>query len=142
GYVLNSDVESFTIDSNHISHTIAFENEKTKVRLGKVDATTGNYIAGAVLRLTREDGGMDAITFTSEDHATVIEGLSSGTYILEEVSAPTGYITSNSKVTFELDASGDTRNISLRSDFATISVQDKKLVIDTAGVGGYEFQLY
>lgn len=142
GYVLNSDVESFTIDSNHISHTIALENEKTKVRLGKVDATTGNYIAGAVLRLTREDGGMDAITFTSEDHATVIEGLSSGTYILEEVSAPTGYITCNSKVTFELDASGDTRNISLRSDYATISVQDKKLVIDTAGVGGYEFQLY
>ncbi len=37
------------------------------------------------------------MTFVSEENATSIKGLKVGKYILEEVKAPDGYVTSNSK---------------------------------------------
>lgn len=141
GYLVNTELQEITIDASHPTATVDFKNEKTTVRLGKVDATTGNYISGATLRLSREDGNMEPVTFVSENKATVFRGLAAGVYILEEISAPNGYITSNSKITFELDSTGTTKNVSLRSDFVSIMIQDKKVVIDTNGVKGYEFQL-
>lgn len=141
GYILNNDLESFTLDEEHPTVTVSFKNKQTTVKLGKVDATTGNYVAGATLQLSRQDGGMDSITFVSDSKASVFRGLKSGVYILEELAAPSGYITSGSKVTFELDEEGKTKNISLKSDFVSISVKDKKLSIDTDGVSGYKFQL-
>lgn len=141
GYVLNSKETTFTIDASHPTATISLENEQTTVRLGKIDAKTGNYLPGATLKLTREDNTMEEKTFISEDKATVFRGLASGVYVLEEVKAPDGYITNNSKITFELDSTGKTKNISLKSDYLTISIKDKKLNIDTNGVAGYEFQL-
>ena len=141
GYVVNSKTVKFTIDENNYSIVVSFENEKTTVKLGKVDAKTGDYLPGATLQLSREDGTMDPITFVSEEKATEFRGLASGSYILEEISAPAGYIASNSKITFELDSTGKTKNISLKSDYISVSVQDKKLKIDTKGVDGYQFDL-
>ncbi len=141
GYVLNDELLSFTVEEDNPSVTVSFEDKQTTVKLGKVDANTGNYVAGAVLKLSRQDGTMDDVTFVSEEKATVFRGLASGVYILEEVSAPDGYITSNSKITFELDNLGKTKNIALKSDLISISVSNKRLEIDTNGVDGYEFQL-
>ena len=141
GYVVNSKTVKFTIDESNYSIVVSFENEKTTVKLGKVDAKTGDYLPGATLQLSREDGTMDPITFVSEEKATEFRGLASGSYILEEISAPAGYIASNSKITFELDSTGKTKNISLKSDYISVSVQDKKLKIDTKGVDGYQFDL-
>lgn len=141
GYLVNQKLQEITVDAEHPTITVNFKNEKTTVRLGKVDAITGNYVAGATLRLSREDGSMDPIMFVSDNKATVFRGLATGVYVLEEISAPSGYIMSNSKITFELDSTGATKNISLRSEFVSITIQDKKVVIDTNGVKGYEFQL-
>ena len=142
GYYLNSTPVSFTVSESNTSQNIEIQNTKTSVKLGKVDATTGKYIAGAELKLSREDGNMEPITFVSEDKAKVFEGLSIGKYILEEISAPEGYVTSNSKVSFEIASDGKTKNISLKSEYANISIQNKKLVIDTNKVAGYQFQLF
>lgn len=141
GYIKNDELEKITLSEENPSVTVDFANEKTTVKIGKVDATTGNYIAGATLRLSRQDGGIEPITFVSEEKATVFRGLTSGIYVLEEIEAPVGYITSHSKVTFEVDSFGKTKNISLKSDYISITVQDKKLHIDTNGVSGYQFQL-
>lgn len=141
GYILNSETVEFTVDAQHTSFVVELENQQTVVKLGKVDATTGNYLPGATLQLSREDGSMEPITFVSEDKATEFRGLASGSYVLEELSAPAGYIETNSKITFELDSTGKTKNISLKSDYITVSVQNKKLQIDTKGVGGYQFEL-
>ena len=141
GYILNSETVEFTVDATHTSFVVELENEQTTVKLGKIDAQTGDYLPGATLQLSREDGSMDPITFVSEDKATEFKGLASGSYVLEEISAPAGYIETNSKITFEVDSTGKTKNISLKSDYITVSVQDKKLQIDTKGVAGYEFKL-
>ena len=141
GYILNSSLEEFTIDSSNPVATVRFEDEKTTVKVGKLDANTGNYIAGATLRLSRQDSNMEPITFVSEDHATEFRGLATGVYVLEEIEAPSGYITSHSQITFELDSLGKTKNISLKSDLISVSLRDKKLSIDTNGVSGYKFEL-
>ena len=142
GYYLNSTPVSFTVSESNTSQNIEIQNTKTSVKLGKVDATTGKYIAGAELKLSREDGNMEPITFVSEDKARIFEGLSIGKYILEEASVPEGYVTSNSKISFEISSDGKMKNISLKSEYANISIQNKKLVIDTNKVAGYQFQLF
>lgn len=142
GYILNKELVPFTIDNNNSSFTVSLKNEKTTVKLGKIDATTKEYIAGATLKLSREDGNMEPITFTSENKATIFSGLALGTYILEEINAPNGYITSASKITFELDSEGKTKNISLKSNYISIEIENKKIKIDTKGINGYQFQLY
>lgn len=141
GYVVNSSLESFDIDEENPTINITFENKKTTVKLGKVDASSGKYVAGATLKLSRVDGGMEDITFISEDKATVFRGLAAGSYILEEISAPAGYVGNDSNITFDIDAAGNTKNVALKSEFISISVQNKQLHIDTNGVSGYEFQL-
>lgn len=142
GYVVNSSLKQFTIDYEHPTIIVEFENSQTMVKLGKVDSSSGDYIAGATLRLSRVDGGMEAITFVSENKATVFRGLARGDYVLEEVSAPSGYVGTNSKITFSIDSLGKTKNVSLKSDFVQIHVKDKRLHIDTNGVSDYEFQLF
>lgn len=141
GYVINDSLESFTIDEENPNVEVSFKNKKTVVKLGKVDVSTGKYIAGATLKLSRVDGGMEDITFISEDKATVFRGLAAGSYILEEISAPAGYVGNDSNITFDIDAAGNTKNVALKSEFISISVQNKQLHIDTNGVSGYEFQL-
>lgn len=141
GYLLNDEVERFVINEDNPKVTVSFKDEIMSLKVGKVDASTGNYIAGATLKLSREDGGMEAITFVSSEKATVFKGLKEGNYILEEISAPPGYITSSSKIHFVLDSSSKTTKVSLESENLSIRVEDKKLVIDTNGQSGYEFKL-
>ena len=97
---MNNETVEFTIDATHTSFVVELENEQTTVKLGKIDAQTGDYLPGATLQLSREDGSMDPITFVSEDKATEFKGLASGSYVLEEISAPAGYIETNSTITF------------------------------------------
>ena len=84
---------------------------------------------------------MEPITFVSDSEPYVVKGLVPGIYALEEVEAPVGYVTSNSKIIFEVLETGKIQKVSLESDFVSISVTDKKLVIDTKGVDGYKFNL-
>lgn len=142
GYVVNSSLESFDIDEENPTINITFENKKTTVKLGKVDASSGKYVAGATLKLSRVDGAMESITFISEDNPTIFRGLATGSYVLEEIKAPDGYVGNDSKITFDIDTSGNTKNVALKSEFISISVQNKQLHIDTNGVSGYEFQLF
>ena len=46
---------------------------------------------------------------------------------------PSGYVGTNSKITFSIDSLGKTKNVSLKSDFVQIHVKDKRLHIDTNG---------
>ena len=141
GYVLDSSLHQFVLDDDNYNINITIENKPTVLSLTKTDASTGEVIVGATLRLTRQDGDMDPITFVSDSEPYVVKGLVPGIYALEEVEAPVGYVTSNSKIIFEVLETGKIQKVSLESDFVSISVTDKKLVIDTKGVDGYKFNL-
>lgn len=72
----------------------------------KVDASTGEGVEGATLRVVNSNGKvMDEWTTTKEIHE--IKNLPEGTYTLSEVKAPEGYLKSDEKVTFKIDANGN-----------------------------------
>ena len=142
GYIKNNDSKCFVVDENTTNMKVKFENEQIVLRLAKVDSSTGEYIPGALLKLSRKDGTMTPITFTSTEFDYEIKGIRAGEYILEEVNAPVGYITSDSKIEFNVYETGKVQAKRLISNNITISIMNKKLVIDSNGIDGFKFRLY
>ncbi|MBO5138948.1 MAG: hypothetical protein J6B89_04880 [Bacilli bacterium] len=145
GYITSSKKEIFTIDDNTTSKKVTFENDKIILRLAKVDASTGKNIAGATMRLSKTDGSIDPITFVSTESDYEVDGpnnkITPGTYILEELNSPTGYITSDSKIEFEVYSTGKVQTRKIISNNITISINNKKLIIDSNKISGFKFIL-
>ena len=141
GYLLNEERITININDNTRVYTYNISNEKNSVAIVKRDASTGEIISGAALKLSSINGNMEPITFVTTNEPYIVSGLTPGQYSLEEVEAPDGYITSNSKIIFEVLNTGKVQEVSLDSDFISISVNNRKLVIDTKGIEGYQFNL-
>lgn len=108
GYVLNDQIIEFTISDTNRNIAIRFKNAaiNKKATIIKVDADTGEAVAGAVLVVKDSDGNVvEQFTTTTEEY--VIEGLEDGTYTVEEVEAPAGYEKTDEVYTFTIS---DTEN--------------------------------
>ncbi len=117
GYKITKDIK-FVIDENEKVITtgstttdengetiILIEDEKTSVRISKVDLADGEPIEGAKIQVIDAEGNIiEAWTSTKEVH--IIEGLKTGVeYTLKETEAPDGYkITMD--ITFVIDEEG------------------------------------
>ena len=110
GYVPLSNRESFVVDENTTNIQVVIENEKTRLSLGKVDASSGAYVSGARLRLM-DSNDREVETFTTSNAPYVIEGLSYGTYYLEEVEAPSGYIKTDGVVEINFNSSNSSSSV-------------------------------
>ena len=106
GYKLNTNVSKFTVSDTNKNIRINFENapKKVMVSIAKVDSATGSQIAGAVL-VVKDSQGQIVYKFTSTNETEVITDIDNGTYTVEEISAPDGYIKSDKVVTFTIDDS-------------------------------------
>ncbi len=141
GYVLDNSLHEFTISDDNPDVNVVIENQPIVLRLGKIDANTGDYISGALMRLTREDGTMDPVEFVSTDEAYVVSRIPAGIYSLSEVEPPEGYISSGSKVVFEVLETGEVQTMNISSDIITVTINGNRVVIDSNGVSGYKFEL-
>ena len=103
GYLLNSTPIKFTITNTNRDIKIKVENtpRETVVNIIKIDASTGNPLAGAVL-LVKDSAGETVAQFTSTTEPYVLTDLDNGTYTVEEVSAPAGYKHSTEIKTFTI----------------------------------------
>ena len=141
GYVLDNSLHKFTINSSNYDFTITLKNKLNEVRLGKIDAKTKKYIKGATLKLSSVTySDFEPVTFVSEENATSIKGLNVGKYILEEVKAPEGYVTSNSKIYFDVTSSGEVKTETIKNDILSISINNKKVTVNANK--GYSFTIY
>ena len=104
GYILSDHVTSFTVDDVNRTFTITIENtaKKSVVNIVKVDQETNQPLAGAEL-VVRNSAGAEVARFVSTTQAYVLTDLANGTYTVEEVTAPAGYMKSNEKITFTID---------------------------------------
>lgn len=104
GYELKEEVVKITIDDNNREQKISVSNEAKErvVNIVKVDKSTGNPLAGAVI-VVKNASGEEVVRFTSTTDPYVLTGLEDGTYTVEEISAPNGYQKSNEIYTFTLD---------------------------------------
>ena len=141
GYVLDNSLHKFTINSSNYDFTITLKNKLNEVRLGKIDAKTKKYIKGATLKLSSVTySDFEPVTFVSEENATSIKGLKVGKYILEEVKAPDGYVTSNSKIYFDVTSGGEVKTETIKNDILSISINNKKVTVNANK--GYSFTIY
>ena len=104
GYLLNTNVTEFTITDTNRSIEVSFENapKNVVVNITKVDQETNEALAGAVLAVKNSDG-QEIARFTTTSEAYVLTDIENGTYTVEEISAPAGYIKSDDVITFTVD---------------------------------------
>lgn len=104
GYIRNTSVYKFTITDNHKNIRANFENapQKIVVTITKVDDDTKQPLAGAVMVLKDVNGNI-VYKFTSTLQPEVITDIEKGTYTLEELSAPEGYIRNTNVHKFTID---------------------------------------
>ena len=104
GYILNKQPYKFTItDTNkNIKITIPNTPKSVVVNITKIDKETNAPLAGAVL-VVRKSDGTEVVRFTTTAEAYVLTNLEDGTYSVEELSAPAGYIKSNEVISFTVD---------------------------------------
>ena len=144
GYIKSDKNVYFTVDDNTTTEVVTFENEKIVLRLSKIDASTGKNISGATLKLSKKDGSIEPIIFVSTDSDVEISGpnITPGIYILEEVQAPSGYVSSSSKIEFEVFSTGKVQTKSLISNNISLSIKNKSLIIDSNKIPGFKFKVF
>ena len=103
GYILNSTPVKFTITDTNRDIEIKVKNtpRDSVVNILKVDASTGNPLAGAILVL-KNASGEEIKRFTTTTEPEVFTDLPNGTYTVEEIQAPAGYMHSSKVVTFTI----------------------------------------
>ena len=141
GYILDTKKYPLVIDSNTKNITVTIRNVPISVEFAKIDAKTNKLISGAKLKLSRQDGSMDPITWTTENTKKVIKKLAVGTYILEEVEPAPGYVNNGNKVVFEVKNTGKVQTVNMKDNYITLSINNKKLSVDTNGEAGFKFEL-
>jgi TQXA domain-containing protein len=106
GYLLNTNVTKFTISESNKNIKVTIENapKKVVVNITKVDQETNSPLAGAVL-VVKDSAGNEVARFTTTEESYVLTDLADGTYTVEEESAPEGYIKSSEKISFTIDDS-------------------------------------
>ena len=104
GYKLNTTPVTFTVTASNQNVTVKVYNEpkETVVNILKVDNETQKPLAGATLVVRKADG-TEVVRFTSTTEPYVLTNLEDGTYTVEEITAPAGYILSSEKKTFTID---------------------------------------
>ena len=72
------------------------------VNIVKIDQETKQPLSGDVLVVKKADG-TEVARFTTTTNPYVLTDLPNGTYTVEEVSAPAGYVLNTEKITFTID---------------------------------------
>ena len=92
GYEKTDEIYEFTVDKDNRDVTVTIENTPIEklVNILKVDAATGNPLAGATLVVKDSEGNVIEEFVTTEEPHT-ITGLKDGEYTVEETKAPEGY---------------------------------------------------
>lgn len=104
GYILNTKKTVVNVTSKTREITVNIENKPkvVVVNINKIDQATNSPLAGAVL-LVKDSKNKEIARFTTTEDPYVLTGLENGTYTVQEVSAPSGYITSNEIISFTID---------------------------------------
>ena len=129
GYALNKNVSKFTITDTNRNIKINFENAPKNVVINiiKVDEETNEPLAGATL-VIRDESGEIVYKYVTTTEPEVITDLENGTYTVEEIEAPAGYVKSDRVVKFTIDDEHQSHQITFKNtkevdvpDTATVS---------------------
>ena len=131
GYVLDEDNHKDVeiVDAEEPT-VVTFANEEmAQLEITKVDADTGETLAGATIRVALDDGSDYWDVYTNASGKATLTNMKSGTYTITEIVAPEGYLLNEESVTIKLEA-GKTATVTLK-DKAKPGIVIKKYDEDT-----------
>ena len=131
GYHLNEKVFTAELEENQTVTVTILDKVKPGLIIRKVDAETGAPLTGAVFTVTRADGSLIGEYLSDANGMIVIENLPEGTYIIEEIQPPEGYLLDgeNSKKTVNLSFE-NSQEVVFR-DHAKPKLLIRKIDVDT-----------
>lgn len=147
GYAATGERKEFTFsyageDTKEVVFDYSFENQPTRVKLSKTDATTGKELPGARLEVRDEEGNI-VDKWISSDSPHMIEGLEAGkVYTLREESAPRGYVIAE-EIRFRVLDTEKIQSVIMKDDCVSGKVLLHKTdQITGKPLEGVEFTLY
>ncbi len=115
GYVLSTEKIIFKVTRDGKTSTVTMYNKPEEVKenvivITKKDITNDKELPGATLTIKDSKGNViDKWVSGNESH--IIKGLAAGTYTLEEISAPKGYVLNKEVITFEVKDNGEVTEV-------------------------------
>lgn len=115
GYVLSNEKITFEVTRDGKTSKVVMYNKPEDVKenivvITKKDITNDSELSGATLIIKDAEGNIiDKWVSGNESH--IIKGLAAGTYTLEEISAPKGYILNKETITFEVKDNGEVTEV-------------------------------
>lgn len=129
GYDKQTQTWTFEISkaSNQHSYTKEIMNTMTKadVKLMKVDSDTREPLAGAQFRVKGPDG-YDTTVTSGESGRVTLKGITLGTYTIQEIKSPEGYVLDNREVQIEINDHGKTYEINIPNKLIRGNIEIEK----------------
>lgn len=113
GYLVASDV-AFEVAEGVPVTQVEMVDEPTRVEAGKVDAATGEPLAGATMQVVDAEGEV-VEEWVSGDEPHLIEALAPGDYVLREAEAPEGYGLAED-VPFTVEETADVQAVTMEDE--------------------------
>lgn len=119
GYLTDRTVYSFEIGENGHPTDSSYEmgheiyNDCTQLEVLKVDGSSGHALKGALLIL-KDHSGKEVARWKSGEKAQRLEALRPGSYTLEELEAPSGYLKAQ-PMNFTLEEMGDIQKVVMKN---------------------------
>lgn len=98
------DAELYLDVDNPKAERTFYNAPHTGIKVTKVDASTGQTLAGAVIQITEISAGIPYSMTTGSDGVAHFTGLRPGSYAVTEITSPTGYILNNRVYPVELES--------------------------------------
>lgn len=128
GYIKSSETKKLVLSANSLSVTGTITNQKNGFTVSKRSKSTSTEIAGAVLQITDANGKV-VDKWTTTNTKKSFSGYKAGTYYLEELQAPNGYVKFNGKIKFIVGEDGKiTTNSGTDSEVVLVNDPNQFLV--------------
>ncbi|MCI5648854.1 MAG: hypothetical protein MR332_05395 [Fusicatenibacter sp.] len=133
GYVTDTTVRQFTVDQYGVcaeatDGVIEVENDFIKLAISKKNSVSQKLLSGAQLRLTDEDGNL-ICEWISDEEPLRFNHIAAGRYLLEEISAPEGYMKAE-PMKFEVLETGELQSICMEDPPLAEITLAKKIMTD------------
>ena len=122
GYSLDPKTYDVTVKASELNLRLEIANSEIlgNIKLKKVDNDSNRPLQNAEFNLCKDDGSFVGTLKTDENGEALYEGLSWGTYYLEETKAPEGYTIDTTKHRFVVNAytAGKTQTLLIKNEIS------------------------